>query len=127
MKYFLSLAAVLLLFSCDKDSGTNTSFVQDFTALEKAIQQATPGDEIVLANGTWRDVQIDFYGKGTASQPITLRAENPGKVFLEGKSSLYLGGEHLVVDGLYFRNGYSPRSSIVALKSGKTPRPSTAG
>ncbi|WP_273443706.1 chondroitinase-B domain-containing protein [Neolewinella agarilytica] len=119
MKYTVFLAVTFLLFSCNKNSGTNTSFVQDLTALEKAIEQATPGDEIVLANGSWKDVQIDFYGRGTASQPIILRAENPGKVFLEGKSSLYLGGEYLVVEGLYFRNGYSPRSSIVAFKIGQ--------
>jgi hypothetical protein len=38
---------------------------------------------------------------------IALRAEEPGKIFMAGESFLHLGGGYLVVDGLYFRNGYS--------------------
>ncbi|MCH3883457.1 chondroitinase-B domain-containing protein [Tenacibaculum aquimarinum] len=102
----------LLLFSCSKNLQTNGNLVSDFTALEKAIKSAVAGDEIILKDGIWKDAPIKFYGKGTEENPITLRAETPGKVFLEGQSFLHLGGEHLIVDGLYFKNGYSPESVI---------------
>ena len=112
----LLVIAILLFFSCSKNSVTESIHVKDIDELNQAISQVTAGTEIILANGIWKDVQIDFYGIGTATSPITLRAEESGKVFIEGVSSLYLGGEHLIVDGLYFRNGYSPRSSIVSFK-----------
>ncbi|MDP5170045.1 MAG: DUF4957 domain-containing protein [Bacteroidia bacterium] len=86
------------------------------TELNTAMSQASPGSEIVLANGIWKDAHIEFYGNGTASQPITLRAETPGEVWIEGESFLYLGGRHLIVDGLYFRNGHSPRNSVISFQ-----------
>ena len=110
--------AVLLLLSCGKISNAEGINVKDINELNQAINQARPGVEIVMANGVWKDVKIKFYGQGTAERPITLRAENPGEVFLEGRSFLHLGGENLIVNGLYFRNGYSPSSGIVRYKIG---------
>ena len=107
---------ILLLLSCDKNSVTESITVKNIDELNQAISEAIPGTEIVLANVVWKDAEIDFYAIGTASQPIILRAETSGEVFIEGESFLYLGGEHLIVDGLYFRNGYSPRNSIIAFQ-----------
>ncbi|MBU2947438.1 chondroitinase-B domain-containing protein [Zobellia uliginosa] len=109
----LLIVAIFLLLSCGKNSNGKTLHVNDIPELNKAIEEAVPGDEIVMANGTWKDTQIIFFGTGTKENPISLRAETPGKVFMEGQSYLHLGGEHLIVDGLYFRNGYSTRSSII--------------
>ncbi|MFK7934775.1 MAG: chondroitinase-B domain-containing protein [Saprospiraceae bacterium] len=116
---FLSAIAVLLLFSCGKNSTSNEVVVSDIGQLNRAISITTAGDEIVLANGVWKDVQIKFYGIGTEKSPITLRAETSGEVFIEGQSSLHLGGEYLVVDGLHFRNGYSPGRGIIRYQIGK--------
>jgi len=114
MKYYLLAPFVfLLLFSCGKNSNTNSIYVKDSDELNLAINEAGPGDNIVLANGVWQDVQIKFYGKGTKDSPITLRAETPGEVFIQGESDLKLGGEYLVVDGLYFTNGASPSGSVI--------------
>ncbi|CAM3609972.1 chondroitinase-B domain-containing protein [Zobellia roscoffensis] len=109
----LLIVAIFLLLSCGENSNGKTLHVNDIPELNKAIEEAVPGDEIVMANGTWKDTQIIFFGTGTKENPINLRAETPGKVFIEGQSYLHLGGEHLIVDGLYFRNGYSPKSSII--------------
>jgi len=73
--------AVLLLFSCSKNSTLDSITVKNIDELNKAISEATAGTEIVLANGVWKDAQIEFYGLGTETQPITLRAEKPGEVF----------------------------------------------
>ncbi|MBU3009788.1 alginate lyase [Polaribacter vadi] len=105
---------VLLLVSCNSKSTLNSVFVKDLKELNKAIKEVKPGTEIVLANGIWKDAEINFYGVGTQTKPIILRAENSGKVFIEGKSFLHLGGQYLKVDGLYFRNGYSPKNSIIS-------------
>ncbi|MBT2162284.1 chondroitinase-B domain-containing protein [Zobellia barbeyronii] len=109
----LILGITLLLFSCGENSNLQNVYVRDIPELQGALNKAMPGDNIVMANGVWKDVPIIFFGKGTKEQPINLRAETPGKVFIEGESYLHLGGEHLIIDGLYFRNGYSPKNSII--------------
>ena len=102
-----------LLISCGKNANQKAIYVNDSNELSIAIEKASPGDEIVMVNGIWKDTQITFFGNGTKKQPILLRAETPGKVFIEGKSYLHLGGEYLIVDGLYFQNGHSPKNSII--------------
>ena len=115
----LLFIAVLMLFSCNTKPKSEGILVKDIIELNKAISQATPGTEIILANGIWKDVQIKFFGLGTEESPVTLRAETPGKVFVEGQSFLHMGGKNLIVDGLYFRNGYSPNTGIIRYKIGK--------
>ena len=75
-----------------------------------------PGDTLVLANGEWKDFEILFKGKGRADKPITLKAQTKGKVILTGLSNLRLSGEHLVVEGLVFRDGYSPTGEVISFR-----------
>lgn len=77
------------------------------------------GDTVVLKNGEWRDFDLTVEGQGTASAPITVRAETPGRVILSGRSALRLGGDYLIVSGLVFREGASPRDEVIAFRSGK--------
>lgn len=76
--------------------------------LQAAIQAAQPGDTIVMADGTWRDVAIVFEANGAPGDTITLRAETPGRVVLTGSSRLRIGGAYLKVEGLRFENGALP-------------------
>ncbi|NRD19980.1 DUF4957 domain-containing protein [Winogradskyella eckloniae] len=104
----------LIFFSCNEKLQVHDDvLVKNTIELQNAIKQAQPGSNIILANGIWQNAQIKFYGLGTEDAPITLKAETPGEVFIEGQSFLHLGGTHLNVEGLYFRNGYSPKSSII--------------
>ena len=122
MKYALSLVIVLVILTgCQNtapvappEQAAETSvLVSTALELDAAISDAGPGTEIVMANGGWDDVRIRFVGRGTAEQPITLRAETPGRVIIRGQSDLRLGGEYLVVDGLYFTDGASPSSAVI--------------
>lgn len=108
----------VLLVSCGGLS--NELMVQDEKALKMAIKTAKPGDVITMADGVWNDIRIQFEAYGTDSNPITLRAQTPGKVTIEGQSSLELAGEYLIVDGLYFRNGYTPSNSVIDFRMDKT-------
>lgn len=67
-----------------------------------AAERARPGDAVVLRDGTWSDADLRFEAEGTATQPVTLRAQTPGKVILTGLSRLRFSGSHLVVAGLRF-------------------------
>lgn len=109
----LSVLLLVLLSSCGSKSSSESIYVKNIAELNKAISQINPGGEIVLANGIWQDVQIIFYGRGRPEAPITLRAETPGEVLIQGASNLKLGGEYLVVDGLYFTNGASPSQAVI--------------
>lgn len=75
-----------------------------------------PGDRIILADGIWEDFQIVFEASGTEEQPIYLMAETPGSVIITGQSNLRIGGNHLVVWGLTFRDGYSPTSEVISFR-----------
>ncbi|SDX93519.1 poly(beta-D-mannuronate) lyase [Lutibacter oricola] len=105
----------LVLVSCNKATDSKV-LVSTKEALYSAISEVKPGTEIVLANGTYTDVNIVFKGEGTKEAPIVLRAETPGKVFIEGVSNVQIGGSYLVIDGLYFRKGYSPTKNVIAFR-----------
>ena len=93
--------------------------VRDQPAYRAAVEQAAPGDVIVLADGEWRDFEMVFAGSGTPEAPITLIAQTKGKVIVTGRSNLRLAGEHLVVSGLVFRNGHTPTSTVIAFRRTK--------
>ncbi|WP_435415063.1 chondroitinase-B domain-containing protein [Polaribacter aestuariivivens] len=113
---FLIFSIFLLLISCNEKS-VNSILVSNKNELNEAIKNAKPGDDIVLKDGVWKDVEIKFVGKGTKDNPIVLRAETAGKVFIEGVSNLSFGGEYLTVKNLHFKNGYSPTKEVIAFRT----------
>lgn len=90
--------------------------VADQIQFKAAVKAAKAGDSIILADGEWRDFQAIFTGEGRADKPITLTAQTKGKVVLTGQSNLRIGGRHLVVSGLVFRNGFSPTSEVISFR-----------
>lgn len=90
--------------------------VADQVQFKAAVKAAKPGDSIILADGEWRDFQAVFTGEGRADKPITLTAQTKGRVVLTGQSNLRLGGRHLVVSGLVFRDGFSPTSEVISFR-----------
>ena len=94
----------------------NEIIVVNISEFNERVKLVAPGDAIVLANGIWKDVDLVFTGQGTEEKPIILKAQERGKVILEGKSSLKIGGEYLVVDGLHFTNGYTPGDAVIQFK-----------
>lgn len=115
-KSLLIISFILLSFGC-KNTPVNTDIkVTNQSELSDAIENAKPGENIIMANGNWNDLQIKFRGKGTAGNPIVLKAETKGKVMISGESFLKIGGQFLVVEGLYFINGNSPSSAVIDFK-----------
>ena len=83
----------------------------------QASADLAPGDTIVLADGEWPDFEVTFSGIGHADKPITLKPQTKGKVVLTGRSNLRLSGEHLVVSGLVFKDGYTPTKSVISFRT----------
>ena len=67
-----------------------------------------------MADGTWTNQSITFNDTGTAAKPITLRAQTPGRVILNGTSKISIGGDYTVVDGLDFIDGTLASGNITA-------------
>ena len=118
-KIVIFMSIIFILYACGENSQKSASIVHNADELTESIKMAEPGDIIVLANGVWKDVQIEFIGDGTEDNPITIKAETPGQVFVEGVSDLKFGGKYLVVEGLHFRNGYSPSDAVIEFRIDK--------
>lgn len=86
---------------------------------EDAVESALPGDTIILANGTWSDFEIVFTGEGTADNPIALTAQTKGEVFITGQSNLRMAGNHLMVSGLVFKDGFTPTRDVISFRRNK--------
>lgn len=115
--WMVVLVAVLILTGCGRQAaGTLVSNQREYAA---ATAELAPGDTIVLASGVWRDFEMVFAGSGSAEQPITLTVEEPGKTIISGKSNLRLAGEHLIVSGLVFKDGYTPTDSVISFRKDK--------
>lgn len=106
----------MMLYGCNNSMVSKSIPVNDIEALKEAIKNSKPGDDIVMANGIWKDVQIEFSGHGTESKPIVLRAQTPGQATIEGISNLKIGGQYLVVKDLYFKNGHTPTKNVIQFK-----------
>jgi len=119
LKYTYFLFVFFILFSCQENLNKNIK-VSNKEELNQAIENSKPGDNIVLANGVWKDIQIEFIGEGTKDKPITIMAESEGEVFIEGISDLKFSGNYLVVEGLHFRNGHSPSDAVIEFRVDKS-------
>ena len=116
VRAFLATIFVGLAFTVGSSANAENYRVKDQAAYEAVVKSLVPGDTVILANGVWRDFEIVFEAHGEEGAPITLTAETPGKVIISGKSNLRLGGEHLVVTGLVFRDGYSPTKELISFR-----------
>ena len=96
------------------------SLVADQNEFNEAVKNAKPGDTIVMQNGVWNDFEMVFDAQGTKEKPITLTVEEKGKVIISGQSNLRLAGEHLIVSGLVFKNGYTPTKEVISFRRSKT-------
>lgn len=96
-----------------------TYLVDSAEAFNNTIKNIKAGDTVKLADGTWQNFEMLFVGQGTEDKPITLTAETKGKVVLSGNSNLRLAGQHLIVSGLVFKNGFTPSSEVIAFRKNK--------
>lgn len=112
-----SLFPLLALVACS--SGLDGQIVRNLDEFNAATEALRPGDKVILANGSWSDVELLFKAQGTPEEPIELTVEEPGKVIISGQSNLQISGEHIVVSGLVFRNGFTPTSEVISFRTAK--------
>ena len=113
-QFMLSIATVI---ACGDIA--NAQMVHNMEEFDVAMRNLQAGDELVMAGGIWRDVELKFKGNGTPGKPITLRAEEPGKVIISGQSNLRISGQHIVVTGLVFKDGFTPTSEVISFRTSR--------
>lgn len=111
-----ALACALLLPLAATAAGAAEFPVSDVNAFDEAVKKVKPGDVIVLASTEWRDADLLLRGQGAPDRPITLRATAPGTVVLTGASRLRLSGEHLHVEGIWFRDAIPRKGDLVSFR-----------
>ena len=97
----LSYLKLIVLFSF---MFGQAQLVSTNSELNTAINNATAGTTITLANGTWTNVQMTIQKTGTLSNPITIQAQTSGNVFLTGNCFVKMGGQYIVLKGVVFQN-----------------------
>src|ERR1700704_5913363 len=102
--------ALLLISFFAKAKNIIVNSIDEFKTANK---EALAGDVIVLANKEWKDVIFILTCTGTENQPITVKAQTPGKVMITGHSQLKIGGNYIIVDGLYFTSGYAGDDAVI--------------
>lgn len=110
-----TLYGALLLFAA-APAHADEFLVHDQDEYAQALSRVEAGDTVILANGEWRDFEMAITGTGRADAPITLAGQTPGAVILTGQSNLRIGGQHIVVSGLVFRDGYSPTGEVISFR-----------
>jgi len=113
--HFHPFVLFIALFSYSQIS--NAKLVKTLEQFNKAVESLQPGDDIVLANGTWKDVELVFKAKGSPAKLIELKAQTPGKVIITGRSNLAFSGEHIVISGLVFKDGYTPTGEVISFRT----------
>jgi poly(beta-D-mannuronate) lyase len=109
IKYLLTVVSLLFSISL---------FAKEYkisSAAELSSLKLQPGDKVILADVEWKDQRLAFKGMGTEKSPIMLTIEKPGQTVLTGNSNLLIEGDWLVVDGLYFTNGYSTEKDVISI------------
>ncbi|MDC7219949.1 MAG: polysaccharide lyase 6 family protein [Spirochaetales bacterium] len=102
--------------SYDKPSSYDTT-VSSISDLESALIDASSGDVIALADGTYSDVDLDISQDG-----VIIVAETSGSVFIEGTSAIELSGDDIILEGFTFQNGYPADTKGAIIISGNNNR-----
>jgi poly(beta-D-mannuronate) lyase len=105
---------VLLGASCAPDERPGLRSADD---VARAMKTARPGDTLLLAAGTWKDQVLVLQGRGTEREPIVVRSAVPGGAVFTGSARLRISGEHLVVEGLHFKDGAIERGSVIEFRT----------
>ncbi len=118
MMNFFKIISIALLVACSKSTvpvdtpaatGTKIIHVQTVTELKNALANAQPGDEIVMADGTYNGKFVIAPNvNGTSAKPIILRGSrnailNAGD--LNSGYALYLQSSYWIIKGFTITNG----------------------
>ena len=93
--------------------------------LQAALDEAAPGDELVLAEGSYTGSGASNNAVLAIHKGITIRALNPGQVVLDGENIrrvILVASEMVVLKGLKITKGYTNNTNTVSYHSTINPK-----
>lgn len=106
---------ILTLCMAASTAGAATTTVE-LPKVADALAAASAGDVILIASGEYSDLELKWRAPG---RPVTVKAAEPGKVVVKGKSSLRVCGDSLTVSGLTFDGAHPARGNVMEFRYGK--------
>ena len=109
-RHFLGSALILSsssVLSVAAAKSVSPTLVTSLAQLQSAIDSARSGDVIHLKNGTYRNNKLNL-----RTDDVTVQAETPGGVFLNGNNQLKISGSRVVFRGFQFTEGETPGTAI---------------
>ena len=102
MKKTYAFLTAFILFVLLVPSYLNAAIinVSSIAALQTACNNSNAGDIIILANGTYLNVNLDINNSN-----ITVKAQTPGGVFLNGADDININGSYVTFSGFQFTSG----------------------
>ncbi|MFP4844292.1 polysaccharide lyase 6 family protein [Winogradskyella sp. PE311] len=97
-------------------SNAQDIIVSNISEYNIALSKVNSGGTIILKNGEWKDTKLLAHGNGSKENPVIIKSETPGKVILSGDSGLNIYGNHVIVSGLWFKDGKITSKSIVQFR-----------
>jgi poly(beta-D-mannuronate) lyase len=77
--------------------------------LTSAVSSASPGDTLIMKDGSWGAFSLN--GKGAENNPVVVTAQTPGKVMMTG--SISLAGQWLTVSGVNYQGVKSGQPLVI--------------
>jgi chondroitinase B-like protein/F5/8 type C domain-containing protein/type IX secretion system substrate protein len=106
-KFYLLL---VMLYVLPQTLTAATVTVTSLSALQTAINNAAPGDIIILANGVYTaGADITINKQGTATQPITIQAQSIGGAEIGGSNGFNIvsPARYIIIKGFKFTHSAS--------------------
>lgn len=85
--------------------------------LNQAVSIVNPGGTLLIANDTYRYIELRLRVSGKSDVPIVIMTEDPGKVIIRGKYNLKIAGTYIEVHGLFFKDGYSSEEPVIDFRT----------
>src|SRR5438552_14251092 len=110
----ISHAIVVIVLLSAPASRAADVLVSNQSQLITALQNSHAGDNVILANGVWTNLNIGTQTiNGTASAPINIRAQMPGQVAITGPNYIFgIAGSNYTVSGLTFKDENNELKSL---------------
>jgi poly(beta-D-mannuronate) lyase len=97
---------IFVLFLLCRQLHASERTADNISELNQFVTNAKAGDHIFLKDGVYKHAVIKFSNNaGTEDSPVTVSARHPGKVLLEGNSSISFSGQYIHIRDFVFQNG----------------------
>jgi poly(beta-D-mannuronate) lyase len=98
---------LLILCASYKVISAKSYKIKSEKEFKDVLSKLVAGDEVIIGNGIYTNWNIEIPNKGTSSKPISIKAQDNGKVIFSGDVNQTLfkfTGDYIILSGITFKN-----------------------